>query len=109
MELTYKTVRGSQQTRPEDLDLTSSPDKVYLRRNITTVTEANATTGESIHLWQYDEAILTREEYAQYKAETENAGQQQIMEKLQTTATDDSQLIIMDALADLYDLIASLA
>ena len=76
MELTYKTVRGSQQTRPEELDLTSSPDKVYLRRNITTVTEANATTGESIQLWQYDEAILTREEYAQYKAETENAGQQ---------------------------------
>jgi hypothetical protein len=31
------------------------------------------------------------------------------MEKLQTTATDDSQLIIMEALADLYDLIASLA
>ena len=67
MELTYKTVRGSQQTRPEELDLTSSPDKVYLRRNITTVTEANATTGESIQLWQYE------------------------------------------ALADLYDLIASLA
>lgn len=82
---------------------------MYLRRNITTVTEANATTGEFIQLWQYDEAILTREEYAQYKAETENAGQQQIMEKLQTTATDDSQLIIMEALADLYDLIASLA
>lgn len=82
---------------------------MYLRRNITTVTEANATTGEPIQLWQYDEAILTREEYAQYKAETENAGQKQIMEKLQTTATDDSQLIIMEALADLYDLIASLA
>ncbi|MFR2633799.1 hypothetical protein [Neglectibacter timonensis] len=109
MELIYKTVRGSQQTRPEELDLTSSPDKVYLRRNITTVTEDNADTGESVQLWQYDEAILTREEYAQYKAETENAGQQQIMEKLQTTATDDSQLIIMEALADLYDLIASLA
>lgn len=31
------------------------------------------------------------------------------LEKLQTTATDDSQLIIMEALADLYDLIASLA
>ena len=82
---------------------------MYLRRNITTVTEANATTGESIQLWQYDEAILTPEEYQEYKAETENAGQQQIMEKLQTTATDDSQLIIMEALADLYDLIASLA
>ena len=109
MELIYKTVRGSQQPRPEELALTSSPDKVYLRRNITTVTEDNADTGESVQLWQYDEAILTREEYAQYKAETENAGQQQIMEKLQTTATDDSQLIIMEALADLYDLIASLA
>ena len=82
---------------------------MYLRRNITTVTEDNADTGESVQLWQYAEAILTREEYAQYKAETENAGQQQIMEKLQTTATDDSQLIIMEALADLYDLIASLA
>lgn len=109
MELIYKTVRGSQQTRPEELDLVSSPDKVYLRRYITKVTETNATTEEPIQLWQYDEAILTREEYAEYKAETESAGQQQIMEKLQTTATDDSQLIIMGALADLYDLIASLA
>ena len=64
-------------------------------------------TGTAIPLWQYEEAVLTLEEYQVYKAETENAGQQQIMEKLQTTATDDNQLIIMKALADIYDLIAA--
>lgn len=64
-------------------------------------------TGTAIPLWQYEEAVLTLEEYQVYKAETENAGQQQIMEKLQTTATDDNQLIIMEALADIYDLIAA--
>lgn len=64
-------------------------------------------TGTAIPLWQYEEAVLTLEEYQVYKAETENAGQQQIMEKLQTTATDDNQLIIMEALADIYGLIAA--
>ena len=64
-------------------------------------------TGTAIPLWQYEEAVLPLEEYQVYKAETENAGQQQIMEKLQTTATDDNQLIIMEALADIYDLIAA--
>lgn len=64
-------------------------------------------TGTAIPLWQYEEAVLTLEKYQVYKAETENAGQQQIMEKLQTTATDDNQLIIMEALADIYDLIAA--
>ena len=38
MELIYKTVRGSQQERPAERDLTSSPDKVYLRRNIERIT-----------------------------------------------------------------------
>lgn len=109
MELIYKTVRGSQQERPAERDLTSSPDKVYLRRNIERITETDSMGSGPIQLWQYDEAILTPEEYQEYKAEIENAGQQQIMEKLQTTATDDSQLIIMEALADIYDLIATLS
>lgn len=103
----YKTVRGSQQEKPPELDLTSSPDRVYLRRNVERITETDPMTGTAIPLWQYEEAVLTLEEYQVYKAETENAGQQQIMEKLQTTATDDNQLIIMEALADIYDLIAA--
>lgn len=104
MELNYKVVRGSQQVRPAELDTTSSPTKVYLRRNIVkTIVPDTAGTATPVQLWQYEEAALTRDEYAQYKAEIDSAGQRQIMERLSQTATDDSLLVIMEAIADLYE------
>lgn len=109
MNLTYKTVKGSQQERPAELDTTSSPGLVYLRRNIEQITEPSGMGEDTVTLWQYEEAAITHEQYQQYKAELENVGQQQIMDELRLKASDDNQLIIMEAIADIYDLIASLS
>lgn len=77
---------------------------MYLRRNIVkTIDPDSAGTATPVQLWQYEEAVLTRDEYAQYKAEIDSASQQQIMERLRMTATDESLLIIMGAIADLYE------
>ena len=52
MNLTYKTVKGSQQERPAELDTTSSPGLVYLRRNIEQITEPSGMGEDTVTLWQ---------------------------------------------------------
>ena len=64
MQITWKQVTGSQQNRPDEVDTTSSPSTVYLRRNIEQVEITQG--GETISVWKYDEAQLTREEYEEY-------------------------------------------
>lgn len=58
----WKTVRGSQETQPSEFDTTSSSVWVYQRRNVHTVTETNE-DGMTTTLWEYEERLLTREEY----------------------------------------------
>ena len=47
---------------PELIDMTSSPDGVYLRKNVVELPQEE----ESPKLYEYDEAYLTKEEYAIY-------------------------------------------
>ena len=55
----------SQENRPEVIDKTSSGKYVYLRRNFQRITRTNENSG-AVVLWQYEEAKVTQEEYAQY-------------------------------------------
>ncbi len=61
----WKKVTGTQPDKPEEVDRTSSPSTVYLRKNIEQVTREvegrrkDATMTE----WQYDEKEMTVEEY----------------------------------------------
>lgn len=65
MEIRWKTVTGSQTEKPEVIDKASSSKYVYLRRNIERITRTDE-QGGGVSLWQYDEAVVTQEEYAQY-------------------------------------------
>lgn len=65
MEIKWRTVTGSQEQKPEAIDKTSSSEVVYLRRNIKR-TYKTEEKGGVVLLWQYEEAIVTQEEYAQY-------------------------------------------
>ncbi len=47
------------------IDQTSSSKYVYLRRNIERITRIDG-SGNPVTLWQYDEAVVTHEEYAPY-------------------------------------------
>ena len=58
---------GSQAEKPAEVDTTSSSTVVYVRKNIEQFTREE--DGETVTLWRYDEAQMTREEYAIYKGE----------------------------------------
>lgn len=60
----WKKVTGTQPDKPEEVDRTSSPSTVYLRKNIEQVTrEVEGNDGETVTEWQYDEREMTVEEY----------------------------------------------
>ena len=62
----WKKVTGTQTDKPEEVDRTSSPSTVYLRKNIEQVTrEVEGKDGkiQTVNEWQYDEKEMTVEEY----------------------------------------------
>ena len=62
----WKRVTGTQPDKPEEVDRTSSPSTVYLRRNIEQVTNEIVTIDgetQTVTEWQYDEKEMTVEEY----------------------------------------------
>ena len=62
----WKKVTGTQPERPEEIDRTSSPSTVYLRKNIEQVEkEVEGADGkmQTVTEWQYDEKEMTVEEY----------------------------------------------
>lgn len=61
----WKTVIG--QNEPDSVDTTTSPNTVYLRKNIEEY--EHEVDGETISEYQYDELKMTRQEYAVYIAE----------------------------------------
>ena len=59
-------VTGTQPDKPEEVDRTSSPSTVYLRKNIEQVTrEVEGSDGkiQTVTEWQYDEKEMTVKEY----------------------------------------------
>lgn len=64
MNLNYETVTGSQAEKPAELDTTSSVNFVYYRKNIKQI-EHTDEQGNTVKLWQYDEAKVTKQEYLQ--------------------------------------------
>ena len=64
MNLNYETVTGSQAEKPAELDTTSSVNFVYYRKNIKQIEQTDE-QGNTVKLWQYDEAKVARQEYLQ--------------------------------------------
>ena len=83
MELNYRTAMST--IKPAEVEFGLST--VYFRKNIAFLNEPN--------MWIYQEAEVSKEEYeAWYKTAPKS--------------TEDNQLIIMEAIADLYDTIANM-
>lgn len=75
MILNYTKSQSS--IKPELIDSSSSRKVVYLRRNITEVVHVDELSGEERTYYEYDEAKLTKAEYAQYLQELSIADIQQ--------------------------------
>lgn len=99
MKITWRTVTGTQEEMPLEVDKTSSPDTVYLRKNVKKTT---IELGEnSIEGYTYEEAQLTLDEYEQYQKEQDE------MQSEAFKAQQENTEIIMTAIADLYELLAT--
>ncbi len=98
LKIEWKNVDSSADSRPAEVDTTSSPSNVYVRKNIVKQTLEDETTGDTYTMWNYDEAKLTTSEYVEYQAELNDAGIQSLKEDLET---------LMVAYADLYEMLLS--
>lgn len=52
-----------QETRPEELDFTSSPTTVFIRRNIEEVERTDPETGETKTMYAFDEIQMPKADY----------------------------------------------
>ena len=61
----WKTVRGTQDKKPEQLEFAG--DYVFLRKNIHSVSDTDPTDEtKDFTGWEYDEILLTKEQYNDY-------------------------------------------
>lgn len=95
MQITWQTVVGTQAAKPQEIDTTSSPTTVYLRKNIKRV---DVKMGEeTIKAWQYEEAQLDQEQYEEFQKELDD------LNSLANKQAEENSLILMEALAESYD------
>lgn len=89
---------------------------VYLRKDFVEKGFIDELTGKTCSYWTYNEAIMTHEEFNKYASEQAamNAvkgvnDSERIVSLIENGVNStDNQLILMEALADLYELIASM-
>lgn len=68
--------------KPGEYDTTSSPTTVYQRKDIKQVKLPAMEDGEAPEGYEYQERIMTREEYQQLQAELESPATKMIMQQL---------------------------
>ena len=59
----WKKVTGTQPDKPEEVDRTSSPSTVYLRKKVTREVEGSDGKMQTVTEWKYDEKEMTVKEY----------------------------------------------
>lgn len=111
MELNYRYSEST--VKPAALEIAEG--SVYFRKEIASVTRTSEQGDETV-FWTYQEAELTSQEFNNYasllmaeytiKGKDDSANIVQLMAGQE--AGDGNQLIIMEAIADLYDAVASL-
>lgn len=111
MELNYRYSEST--VKPAALEVTEG--SVYLRKDIAQITRTSEQGDETVY-WTYQEAEMTPQEFNNYsnllmtdyaiKGKDDSANIVQIMDG--QAVGDDNQLIIMEAIVDLYDAIAML-
>lgn len=112
MELNYRYAEST--VKPAALEVTEGT--VYLRKEIASITRSSE-QGDSTVYWTYQEAALAPQEFNDYTnlVMAENAikgtnDSDNIVKLMAGQENGDSnQLVIMEAIADLYDTIALMA
>ena len=77
---------------PELVDTTSSNVVVYLRKNVVEKQVKDEITGETHTMYEYDEAKLTKAEYAEYLKNPELQSVMELTEKVNLLKQENSNL-----------------
>lgn len=101
MELEFRTSRST--VSPPLLDTTSSEYVTYVRKNVREIHEQDPVTNQNTTSYEYDEAILSKQDYALYVLHTKLAGadaetQAALAEvtEIATTAKSDMELALAE-------------
>lgn len=78
----WKKTEGDNE--PKELDVSSSPTSVYLRRNIQKKQKTYEVGDASIPIeyWEYEECVMSKEEYEQQQASLQSPATQTIMQSI---------------------------
>ena len=101
MVLVYETVYSTTEPKPVEIGKTT----VYFRKDITSV-DRMSPLDEPYKEYTYQEASMSLEEYEKYSKEHGTSSLTQLVSGQKVG--DDNQLTIMEAIADLYEVIANL-
>jgi hypothetical protein len=102
MNITY--VKSESTVKPDVVSIEKTT--VYIRRNI--VEEVRTYEDVSTTFYVYEEATLTHEEFSKYSNELDAINSAYIAQLVaEGDNSTNNQLILMEAIADLYDVIAS--
>lgn len=102
----FNYVSAESTVKPAEVEVTKTT--AYVRKDITSkeITDSSGTHT----MWSYQEAALPLDDFEKYSKiiNAKNANDiTQLMTRQDTV--DDNQLIIMEAIADLYDVIATIS
>jgi len=92
-DFTYKQAESL--IRPSEIDNTSSPDGVFIRKNIQSV-EAEDSAGNTYTKYTYDEAFLTFGEYESYKNSIVSEAVTSMTIRRESEIIDDYTLQLME-------------
>lgn len=109
MELNYKYAEST--IKPAALEVAEG--SVYFRKEINSITRSSEQGDDTVY-WTYQEAELTPQEFndytnllmAEYTIKGKNDSENIVQLMIEQESSDDNQLTIMEAIADLYELIA---
>lgn len=102
MKVTY--IKSESTVKPDVVSIEKTT--VYVRRNI--VEEVRTYDDVSTTFYVYEEAALSHEEFSKYSNELAAINSAYIAQLVSEGAdSTNNQLILMEAIADLYDAIAS--
>ena len=105
MLLNYRYSESTE--KPEEIMYGKST--VFIRQNIAPVIRMDDEQNEYT-VWTYEEAKMSHSEFREYSEKMSVRGASNISKVLDGQENgDNNQLIIMEAIADLYDLIANMS
>ena len=100
-------IKSQSSVKPDLVDTTSSKTTVYIRQNIAENKKIDEMSGEKTVFYEYEEAKLTKEEYAEYLKELELTDTLETIEGLkeENKSLNEQVTMLTDCLLEVSEMI----